>query len=189
MTNAVRETPRPRVVLEANADRLAQTSGTLGNPWHAGCVGPRGERSLVRKVFMTAPNPVVPGSNVFNTRRTLDGIFHLRPDAEVNQRIEFAPGYAAGKHNIDLYSSFRNQRLFEQHEESSSALILQRENEAFYDGDAADLAEITEAMLDLFSFAPRPTNWAPLSVMIQSGILLARAIVARGMGEPKRKWA
>ena len=53
---------------------------------------------------MTAPNPVLPGSGVFNTRRTLDGIFHLRPDPEVNQRIEFALAYAAGKHNIDLYS-------------------------------------------------------------------------------------
>ncbi len=43
----------------------------------------------------------------------------------------------------------------ERHEESSSALILQRENEALYNGNAADLAESTEAMLDSFSFAPR----------------------------------
>ena len=43
----------------------------------------------------------------------------------------------------------------EWHEESSGALILQRENEALYNGDAADLAESAEAMLDSLSFAPR----------------------------------
>ncbi len=43
----------------------------------------------------------------------------------------------------------------ERHEESSSALILQRENEALYNGDAANFAERSEAMFNSFSSAPR----------------------------------
>ena len=54
---------------------------------------------------MTAPNPVIPGASLLVTRRILDGRFHLRPDAKVNQAIAFALAYSASKHGIELYSA------------------------------------------------------------------------------------
>jgi len=54
---------------------------------------------------VTAPNPVIPGASLLVTRRILDGRFHLRPDAKVNQAIAFALAYSASKHGIELYSA------------------------------------------------------------------------------------
>lgn len=53
---------------------------------------------------MTLPSPVIPASNVLNTRRTHRGVFRLSPNPVIRQIVEYALGYAANKHNITLYA-------------------------------------------------------------------------------------
>lgn len=53
---------------------------------------------------MTAPNPVIPNTSHFITRRTFDRFFFLRPDPGVNQVLRYLLAYYAKKHNIQLYA-------------------------------------------------------------------------------------
>ena len=53
---------------------------------------------------MTLPVPVLRGTSLLNTRRTIEGRFHLRPDPVINNCIEYALAYAANKYGILLYA-------------------------------------------------------------------------------------
>ena len=53
---------------------------------------------------MTQVLPVFKNASVLNTRRTLEGVFHLTPSPMVNQIIEFALAYNANKHGIGIYA-------------------------------------------------------------------------------------
>ena len=54
---------------------------------------------------MTLPVPVFKNADILNTRRILDGRFHLRPDPGTNQIIEFALAYTAMKYGQGLQAN------------------------------------------------------------------------------------
>ena len=53
---------------------------------------------------MTQAAPVFKNANILNTRRTLEGIFHLTPGPVVNHILEFALAYNANKYDIGIYA-------------------------------------------------------------------------------------